>query len=381
MHWITNLAIGSRLSLLSAALSTALVLLVVSLATATSPKDSLINQGGDIIADQLAYGATEYILGQDNLALQALLSELSKQSLVAYASIADASDKLLAQSGSAQLAGKRSRQFTSPIELNDSVVGYANIVLAGAAAPAMPASRILLLAALVFALVFVFVRFQLQRLDHTLLSLAQRFKLDIHHASAADLDQLCETLQQLAPPPVPIPALKPAVLALRLPGLAQDALSPAELAVIDANLVQLAHAADATIRECADGYLVLLSCGNHTGRRALECARSLQQTLPANIAYGMAIAVDAEKQKDTRAILQKFHWQRLCDNTYQLAAQENTLLLSRSALSEHDIHQRVSVAQGDGDHYRVTGFRDPVQPETASPGKTTQTSGGLLTTS
>ena len=365
MHRYSALSIGTRLSLASAALSATVVIVLVSLATATSPRNSLIDQGGAIIAGQLAQSSTEYILEKDSLALQALLTELTQKPLIPYASIEDANHQILVESGSQQLHRSTMRPFTSTIQLHDSVVGYASIHIAGAASPAMSAVVVLLLGIMVLALVFLLVRSRLKGLDRALQVLAQRLGIavaasegDNGATTIADIHQLCEALEQLTPQTAAETDEKRAVLALRIPALAADKLAPEQLAPIAETVKQSALRWQASVSERADGWLLLFTCGDDIAPRTLASARALQNTLPGDIDYAMAISMESETAPAQGAPLPGFHWQRLCDAAYQLAQNKNSLMLTRLALSNNDINQQLTVQQDDTGCYRVTGFRD-----------------------
>lgn len=371
LHWLSTLTLGTRLSLACAALSATLVIVVVSLATATSPRNSLIDEGGAIIADQLAQSATEYIIEKDSLALQALLSELTKKPLIAYANIEDASHQIVVESGPRQLHRGTMRPFTSSVQLQDSLIGYANIHVAGAASPAMSTMMVLLLGATVFALVFVLAQSWLRGLDQALQLLARRINAavagsdkDTRAITVSSIQTMCNTIEQLTPPPPGKVADKRAVLALRLPELARDALPPEQLGPITSAVQAFAHDGRAAISERGDGWLLLFTSGDDTAVRILNCARELQQMLADNIDYAMAIDMEAETAAQCDSQLQGFHWQRLCDNAYQMAAGRNSIMLGRLALCDNSVNQQVTVQQDDAEHYRVTGFRD----ETAAQG-------------
>jgi hypothetical protein len=341
------------------------VIVLVSLATASSPRNSLIDQGGAIITGQLAQSSTEYILEKDSLALQALLTELTQKPLIAYARIEDANHQILVESGSQQLHRNTMRSFTSTIQLHDSVVGYASIHIAGAASPAMSAVAVLLLGIIVLALVFLLVRSRLKGLDQALQVLAQRLgvaaaasKDDTGATTIADIQHLCETLEQLTSQSAADTGEKRAVLALRLPALAADQLAPEQLAPIAETVKQSALGWQASVSERADGWLLLFTCGDDIAPRMLASARALQNTLPGDIDYAMAINMESETAPLQGAPLQGFHWQRLCDAAYQLAQGKNSLMLTRLALSNNDINQQLTVQQDDTGLYRVTGFRD-----------------------
>jgi hypothetical protein len=365
LYWYSSLSIGARLSLASAALSATVVIVLVSLATATSPRNSLIDQGGTIIAGQLAQSSTEYILEKDRLALQALLTELTQKPLIAYARIEDENHQLLVESGSRQMHRNTMQAFTRTIQLHDGIVGYASVHVAGAASPAMSAVMVLLLGVIVLALVFMLLRSRLKGLDLALQVLAQRLGVAVAAGkggaaakTVADILHLCEALEQLAPQTTMASSEKRAVLALRLPALAADKLAAEQLAPIAEAVAQSAVRWQASIRERADGWLLLFTCGDDTAVRTLASARALQNTLSGDTDYAMAISIEPDTAPVQDTLLQGFHWQRLCDAAYQMAQGENALILTRLALSNNDVNQQVTVQQDDTEFYRVTGFRD-----------------------
>jgi len=81
----------------------------------------------DILAEQLASGASQAMLTGDRLALQVLVTDLARHPGIAAASVHDGADKLLALSGEKPTAAA----FTvrANIQLDDSVAGYASITL------------------------------------------------------------------------------------------------------------------------------------------------------------------------------------------------------------------------------------------------------------
>ncbi len=368
LHWYSTLTLGTRLSFACAALSATLVIVLVSLATATSPRNSLIDEGGAIIADQLAHSATEYIIEKDSLALQTLLRELTEKPLIAYASIEDASHQIVVESGPRQLHRGTMRAFTSSVQLQDSLVGYANIHVAGAASPAMSAIMVLVLGGIVFLLVFVVAQSRLRSLDQALQLLARR----IHSAVAGDdnttkavtvatIETMCNTIKKLTPPPPEQVADKRAVLALRLPDLARDALLPEHLSTTATAVAELANTWRATTSERGDGWLLLFTRGDDTAVRLLGCARELQAILADDIEYAMAIDMESETAAQGSSELQGFHWQRLCEAAYQMAQASNSIMLGRLALCDNSVNQQVTVQQDDAEFYRVSGFRDETE--------------------
>lgn len=81
----------------------------------------------NILADQLASGASQAMLTGDRLALQVLVTDLARHPDIAAASVYDAGDKLLALSGDKPT--ERAFTVRADIELDDSVAGYASITL------------------------------------------------------------------------------------------------------------------------------------------------------------------------------------------------------------------------------------------------------------
>lgn len=369
MQWYSALSLGTRLALASAALSAILVAFLVSLATANSPRNALVDQGGTIIASQLAQSATEYMLENDSLALQALLSELTQSALISHASIADASHRILAESGSQQTNAGVSREFTSEISLHDSVVGHVTIHILGAASPAVSAVIVLLLAVLVFALVFTFVHIRLRVLDQALQNLGQHLDAalpDSEGPAAAkgltDIDSYCRMLEQLLPATTEKTADKRAVLALRLPALGAEELTTEQLVQLVQTIEHAARNGDASIYQRSDGWLLMFTSGDNTALRTLDCARLLQTTLGGQFDFAMAMHMEAAPRVAQNTELDDFRWQRLCDSAYQMAQRENSLMLSRLALSDNGVHQRVTVEQDIAELYRVTGYCDGMTP-------------------
>lgn len=369
LHWYSTLSLGIKLSLVCAALSAAVVIVLVSLVSTTSPRNSLVDEGGGIIADQLAQNATEYIIEKDSLALQTLLAELTEKPMIAYASIENASHQIVVESGPRQLHQGTMRAFTSPVQLQDSLVGYANIHVAGAASPAMSAIVVLVLGGIVFSLVFVVVQSRLRNLDQALELLSRRIDCAVAGGkqtpkvvTVATIETMCQDIQQLTPPPPEQTAEKRAVLALRLPDLARDALPLEQLRDSAKAVAGFAASAKATVSERGDGWLLLCTRGNNTAARVLGCARQLQQAMLAEgIDYAMAIDMESGGVPEDSDELQGFHWQRLCDNTYQMAQASNAIMLGRLALCDNNVNQQVAVQQDDAELYRVTGFRDDTE--------------------
>lgn len=367
MHWYLSQSLGMRLSLACAGVSALLVVFLVSLATATSPRNSLVDQSGTIIVDQLAEGAAGYIVEQDNLALQALLSQLTSKPLIAFASIADADHKILVESGSGAFYPKTMRRFSTTVRLHDSVVGYVEMYIAGAASPAMSAVLVLILGVLVFSLVLLFVLLRLKALDQAL----QRMSRTLGNVlpgespgepvkSVADIHGVCEAMQQLVPLPMPEAARKRAVLALRLPQLADDRLDPQQLAAQRARVEQVAKSWQGTIRDCADGWQLLFTTGSDTALRVLAGACFLQQALDPATDYAMAVNLEADAAGEQDSTLRGFNWQRLCDNAHQAATVDNAVMLTRLALCDNGVNQRVTVEQDESGEYRITGFGEEV---------------------
>ena len=364
MLWYSNLAIGTRLSLSSAALSAAVVILIAALAAASMPRDSLVEHSGNIIVGQLANGAAEYILDNDNLALQAILNDLSRQGIIAYASVEDATHSILAESNAASTSTKGAQEFSSTIQIHDTIVGYARIKLAGTTAPALAPSMILLLGLLIFGATFAMIQLYLKRFFQTLQCVANRLapNVDTHqHGTFAELDRICQTMEQLASNMPRSPASKRAILALRLPGVATASIEPERLADFLKSLRRLAQLQQGEMQARADGCLLLFTTGSDTAFRALQTARSLQALVAEDIDYAMAISREERTNDPDMPMNYVFVWQQLCDTTYQSASRVKTLLLCRSALSDQAVHDQVSVAQDDSDHYRVTGYRNSTE--------------------
>ncbi len=364
MLWYSNLTIGNRLSLSSAALSAAVVILITALAAALMPRDSLVEHSGNIIVGQLANGAAEYILGNDNLALQAILNDLSRQGIIAYASVEDATHSILAESNAASTSSKSAQEFSSAIQIHDTIVGYARIKLAGTTAPVLPPSVILLLGVLIFGATFAMIQLYLKRFFQTLQCVAKRLapSIDTHqHGTFAELDRICQTMEQLASNMPRSPASKRAILALRLPGVATASIESGCLADLLQSLRRLEQHQQCEIQARADGWLLLFTTGSDTAFRALQTARILQALLVDDIDYAMAISREERANDPDMPMDYVFGWQQLCDTTYQSASRGKTLLLCRSALSDQAVHDQVSVAQDDSDHYRVTAYRNTTE--------------------
>lgn len=357
-----------RLSLACAAVSAVLVVFLVSLATATSPRNTLVDQSGAIIAGQLANSASEYVVEGDKLALQTLLKELTRGDLIAYANIEDAEHRLLVESGSRGFNQKTMRQFTSTIQVHDSVVGHVKLNMAGAASPAMSAVLVLLLGATVFSLVLLFVLFRLRALDQALQQMGATLDVllpgESHQdpvKSVADIHLACEAMRQLVPAPSPRAANNYAVMAIRLPALAKDAL-PQEQLCSAAELVE--HAAErwqGLVAECADGWLLQYTTGDDTPLRLLASARYLQAVLDSQLSYAMAMGVESEGAMALDDRRRRFQWQALCDSTRELACQHQALVLTRLTLCNNGIHPRVTVEQDEAGLYQVTGFSEEVE--------------------
>ncbi len=359
MHWPSSLTIGTRLSLSSAALSAALVVIVVALGAAAAPRESRLDQGGSIIAGQLADGATEYILDKDNLALQALLNDLTRQSLITFASVEDATHSVLAESHYASVTSSGVREFSSPIQIHDTIVGYARIGLVGPSAPLLPSSVILFLGILVFTAAFALMQLFLRRFHSTLQLVSDQLGIDYsHHRSGTfkELDRICEALEQMACKIPQCPATQRAALALRIPGLEHDTLEPPRLARLIQALRQLAQRQNAELHLRADGCLLLFTTGDAVCSRALQSAQTLQSLLAGDHGYSMAIAREDRTNDPDKSVEYIAHWQQLCEQTYQLATRENSLLLCRSALSDPGICDKVTVSQDDSGHFQVTAF-------------------------
>ncbi len=359
MYWFSNLTIGTRLSLSSAAASSALVVLVIALAAASIPRDSRLEQSGNIIVGQLANGAKEYILEKDSLALQAVLNELSRQAIIAYAGVEDATHSVLAESHSAWKADHKAREFASPIQIHDTIVGYARVELVGTAAPLLPWSTILLLGLLVFGAAFALTQLYLQRFHSTLQRVSARLSkesLNPRQGTFRELDNICQALERLTDDMPLRAADQRAVLALRIPGLQSGLMEPARVASLIQSLKQLARRNKGELHLRADGCLLLFTTGDTPCFRALESARSLQSLLANDQGYAMAIAREEKANDPNQPVDYIFRWQQLCEQTYQLATRENSLLLCRSALSDPAVHDQVSVSQDDSGHYRVNGL-------------------------
>ncbi len=361
MLWFSNLAIGTRLSLSSAALSAAVVILITALAAASMPRDSRVEHSGNIIVGQLANAATEYILDNDNLAIQAILNDLSRQAIITYASIEDANHSILAESNAASATGKEVQEFSSAIQIHNAVVGYARIRLAGTTGPVLPPSLVLLIGLLIFGATFAMLRLYLQRFFQTLQYLSTRLapNIDTHpHGTFAELDRICQSMELLASHMPRSPASKRAILALRLPGVVTASIESWRLAGLLGSLQRLAQVRQCEIQTRADGFLLLFTTGGDTAFRALQTARSLQAFLADGIDYAMAISREERANDPDMPMDYVFAWQQLCDRTYQSATRDRTLLLCRSALSDQAVHDQVSVAQDDSDLYRVIGYRN-----------------------
>ena len=364
MHWFSNLTIGSRLSLSTAALSAALVTVVVGLGAASFPGDARLDSGGRIIASQLADSATQYILDKDSLALQALLNDLSRQALIGFAAVEDATHSVLAESHSAETSRPESREFSSPIQIHETIVGYARIGLAGTSSPMLPSTVILLLGVVVFAAVYGLMQLLLKRFHSTLHQLSEQLgKEGSGHRPGffGELDALSEALEQAAHTMPKSSAAQRAVLALRIPKLEQEAVEPHRVASTIQALHQLARRQQGELHLRADGCLLLFTTGDAPCSRALGCARTLQSLLASGPEYAMAIAREDKANVPDQPVEYIARWHQICEKTYKLANREHSLMLCRSALSDPDVCDKVNVSQDDTGHYRVTAFVDEDQ--------------------
>jgi hypothetical protein len=314
----------------------------------------------------LADGATEYILDNDNLALQALLNDLTRQSLITFASVEDATHSVLAESHYAAVTSGGVREFSSPIQIHDTVVGYARIGLVGASAPLLPSSLILFLGLLVFTAAFALMQLFLRRFHSTLQLVSDQLGIANSHQGSGtfrELDRVCAALEQMARKMPQCPAAQRAALALRIPGLEHERLEPARLARLLQALRQLAQRQNAELHLRADGCLLLFTNGDAVCSRALESAQTLQALLAGDHSYAMAIAREGRTNDPDKSVEHIAHWQLLCERTYQLATRENSLLLCRSALSDQGIYNKVTVSQDDSGHFQVTAFRGEEESE------------------
>lgn len=364
-----NLSPGQRLSLACASIAALVVIVFASIATINSPRQTELQQSGDIIASQLAHSAAPYIVSHDRLALQTLLHELKQSPLILAARIEDAGHSLIVESGGNTVDANSVGQFSAPIEVHDSIVGHATVLLRGAQAPAMSAATILLLGVLVFAAVAAFASLRLRALDQSLQRLAATVSAIVPGAKGtpelplnSDIDQVCRALQQRAPMH---PAPRRAVLALRLAKLANDSLEKPQLAAQCELVEHVAARWQGQLSEDSDGWQLLFTTGADTARRMLASARYLHDALDGHFDYAMALGLEAEFGSEDGQLMRRFNWRRLRDATSQLASTPNALVLPRLVLCDPGIHQYVTVEQDESEDYRVTGFCD--QPEHRAP--------------
>lgn len=372
MHWYLSLPLGMRLSLACAAVSALLVIFFVSLATATSPRSELLEQSGNIIAGQLAQGAAEHLVDEDRLALQGLLLELTRQPLIAYASIADNQQQMIVESGVLDARAGAAQRFSAPLVFHGVELGTADIVLANGAPPPMSPVLVLFLGVLVFSLVLLFVVLRLKALDQALQRMSSTLGSLLPDTcprepvkSVADLQGVCEAMQKLVPLPGPESAARRAVLAISLPQLTEDTLGAAPLKRREDLLHQAADHWHGSLRECVDGWQLIFTTGCETAQRALACAHFLQVNGDEAVEQALAIQTEGHAAANDNPSLRNMHWQRLCEEARLLADKPGEVCITRQTLCEEGIADQVTVEQDESGNYRVTGFGEQIEHRVA----------------
>ena len=374
VQWYYRMGLGRRLALGSAALTALIVAALLSLADYRTERNRSTDASNAIIAAQLAGSAAEFIINRDHLALQALLGELTRHPAVVFATVKDQEQRTLAESGTAGIEGKSLATYSQPCKLGDDAVGSVDIQVRQPDARQFNLTHITLLSGVVFILCASLLLLHLHGLDAAL-SLANRRLRTVVPAPAtpqpgSPLALLGALSSNAADRYGPLTAGQPAVaLALRLPELAEDfpgqRPNPVRLAEVVQSVTQIADQQLARLSGRHDGWLLEFRSGDGRAARAMRCAARLREALESgswNHDWHMTLDLEALRDDGASPALRELQWQRNCDRLYQQTAAHKGLLVTRLALSEAAINQRVQVSELDGDWYRVTQFGSAAQP-------------------
>lgn len=381
VQWYYRLGLGRRLAFGSAALSALIVAALLSVADTRTERNHAADASNAIIAAQLANGAAEFIINGDRLALQALMSEVTRFPTVTFAAVRDPDQRTLVESGTANLEGREFTTYRHPCKLGDGAVGSVEIQVQQTDFRQFNPTHIALLSGVVFILNASLLLFYLHGLDATLrLAIRRLRELAPATAGGSPLALLRTLSGNTAQRYGPLAEGRPAsALALRLPALAEGfpgtRPNPLRLADIVGQVTQIAEQHLGRVSGRQDGWLIEFR-GDDTAARALRCAATLRDALDSESwQLDWSITVDREALRDDSAkpALRALQWQRSCDQLYRQTADLEGLLLTRLALSDPAINHCVQVCEEDGDLYRVTQIRNagkPVQPAGAPGGCT-----------
>ena len=238
----------------------------------------------------------------------------------------------------------------------------------------LTAPRVLLLGALIFVVLALFLRFQLSHLDDALQRLASQL--------AAMLPQQGERAagQKIVPQLLALAAavelrFRPAIGAdagailalraerLRATGVSTDgeAIDPQSIAIAQQHIEEVAALFHASLSERGDGWILGFRQGEDIELRAVTAACLLQRLLAAvrQSPLPFAMAMDMEPSPPVAdSVLRERAWLQSCDATFNAAQQDNELLLTRLALCQTGINERVQVKQDEHDNYQVSHYCD-----------------------
>ncbi|MEH6548722.1 MAG: hypothetical protein V7711_11450 [Pseudomonadales bacterium] len=312
------------------------------------------------LTQQLASAATEAVVAEDRLALQAMLQEISKHSVIRYAGIFDAAEAPLAEAGNT-VQGRSPNAMDLPITLNDTVVGSARIVFNKPVEESLNNTTLLLmlaLAVIVYPLIYLFG----SSLSGQLAAITERIRsgaaIKNRYPWDDELGQLNQAAQNL-PGRTTITSVGTgarSAMAIRISHLGKHMSDPVESAKLDylfSVTDQVCRLYDGNLQLWHGGYLAIFSHGSDCGFRAL-CAARLLQELITKLAtedvldYRLAIGIDREAESSDELSspqLRELHWQQTMAQTKAMTRQSGSIALSRLTLAESDLSSRIAVSE------------------------------------
>lgn len=331
---------------------------------------AVIESSGALVARQIAGYATEPMVANDRLRLQALLQQAVANDLVLAAEITDSDHKLVVRAGVRESEASGGLDASAPITLNDNTAGTVHLQMKPPSAAGVSIAGII--AAVVAAIIGYAAGVAVgSRLQLGLATLRRRLATDRHGPMVqscreiADLDDALGELdirprEQHAPVPVRSARVVMAVVIGDLDAMLEHvspAVLDARLGELDRRLKAVVSGPEASLIAHRRGRGVVFA-GTDAGLRALRAAALLQrwtdsdaEGMPASA--GIGIDCEEDENNDGDNALRAICWQRTVDRAFRLAAGDGTIRVSRLFLTLEGVGDHAAVAEIDADQWQI----------------------------